>query len=46
MASLVVEQGAAIEEIHDATEKSHERAQAGLKQVQQAAAYQPSCVVS
>lgn len=46
MANIVQAQGAQIEEIHTATESSHEKAQAGLEQVKQAAAYQPGCVLS
>jgi hypothetical protein len=46
MAEIVEKQGGSVTEIHDATEKSHERAQAGLAQVKQAAAYQPTCIVS
>lgn len=45
MAVIVEKQGAAVTEIHDATEKSHERAEAGLNQVKQAAAYQPTCTI-
>lgn len=45
MANIVEQQGEMIEEIADMTEKSHGRAQAGLEQVKQAAAYQPSCTV-
>eukprot|EP01036_Dinobryon_divergens_P032838 gene32838-42516_t len=45
--SLIVEtQGGKIDEIHMATETSHERAKAGLNQVKQAAAYQSSCSIS
>lgn len=46
MATLVKSQDSMIEEIAVSTEKSHERAQAGLKQVQQAASYQSSCALS
>jgi hypothetical protein len=46
MANIVDQQGEMIEEISDMTEKSHNRAQAGLEQVKQAAAYQPSCTVA
>lgn len=46
MAEIVETQGGKIDEIHMATETSHERAQAGLNQVKQAAAYQSSCAIS
>lgn len=46
MAQIVESQGTMIEEIHETTEKSHDRAKAGLQQVQQAAAYQPGCYIS
>jgi len=46
MAQIVESQGTMIEEIHETTEKSHDRAKAGLAQVQQAAAYQPGCLIS
>lgn len=45
MAVIVEKQGGAVTEIHEATEKSHERAEAGLQQVKQAAAYQPTCAI-
>lgn len=46
MANIVEQQGEMIEEISDMTEKSHDRAKAGLEQVKQAAAYQPTCAIS
>jgi hypothetical protein len=46
MAEIVETQGAKIDEIHAATETSHERAKAGLEQVKQAAVYQNSCAIS
>ena len=46
MANIVDQQGEMIEEIADMTQKSHDRAQAGLEQVKQAAAHQSSCIVS
>ena len=46
MADIVEDQGIKIEQIHTATETSHERAEAGLEQVKQAAAYQPTCIIS
>ena len=45
MANIVEQQGEMIEEISEMTIKSHDRAQAGLEQVKQAAAHQSSCVV-
>lgn len=45
MANIVEQQGEMIEEISEMTEKSHDRAQAGLEQVKQAAAYQPTCTM-
>jgi hypothetical protein len=46
VAQLVEEQNPAIEQIVEATEESHVRAQAGLEQVQQAAKHQAGCVIS
>lgn len=46
MAVIVDQQGSMVKEIVVSTEKSHERAQAGLTQVQQAAASQQSCTIS
>jgi t-SNARE complex subunit (syntaxin) len=46
MAEIVDRQGTMVEEIVVSTEKSHDRAQAGLDQVQKAAANQKSCIVS
>lgn len=43
MAQIVDKQAVMVEEIAVSADKSHERAQAGLDQVKQAAAYQPSC---
>lgn len=45
MADIVETDGVKIEQIHTATESSRERAEAGLEQVKQAAAYQPTCVI-
>ena len=45
MAELVDSQASAITEIADKTEASHERAKAGLTQVQQAAGHQPGCCI-
>lgn len=46
MAELVDSQGTAITEIADKTDASHERAKAGLQQVQQAAGHQAGCLIS
>jgi hypothetical protein len=46
MAELVDSQGGAITEIAGKTEASHERAKAGLQQVQQAAGHQAGCFLS
>ena len=46
MAELVGSQSGAIEQIAEQTESSHERAKAGLTQVQQAASHQPGCCLS
>ena len=46
MAEIVLLQGDMVKEIVVSTEKSHERAQAGLEQVQKAAAGQQSCIMS
>lgn len=43
---MVESQGEMIEKIAEDTESSRERAEAGLKEVTQAAAYQPVCVIS
>jgi hypothetical protein len=43
---MVKEQGTMVQEIHDSTAQSHDKAKAGLDQVKQAAAYQPTCVIS
>ncbi len=45
MADIVEQQGGHVEKIHQATDESHEKAQAGLEQVKQAAAYQPGCSI-
>lgn len=45
MAKLVEQQGAQIDNIHEAADTSHEQAKAGLEQVKQAATYQPGCVI-
>jgi hypothetical protein len=46
MADIVGEQGEHIEKIHTSTVESHQRAEAGLEQVKQAANYQPGCSIS
>jgi hypothetical protein len=46
MADIVKVQGSMVQEIHDSTVQSHDKAKAGLDQVKQAAAYQPTCVLS
>lgn len=46
MAEIVGNQGGQIEEIAKTTEVSHERAQAGLEQVKQAANHQSKCILS
>ena len=46
MAEIVDQQGIMVDEIVVTTEKSHERAQAGLDQVQKAAANQATCITS
>lgn len=46
MAEIVEEQGGHIDNIHKTTVESHQRAEAGLEQVKQAANYQPTCVIS
>lgn len=46
MAQIVDRQGESIQEISKATDNSHQRAKAGLDQVKQAAAYQPTCSIS
>ena len=46
MAEIVEKQSPAIEQIATATEASHDRAKAGLEQVQQAAAHQGGCCIS
>lgn len=46
MATIVKQQGVLIDEIASSAEQSHEKAQAGLEQVKQAAAYQQTCTVS
>jgi len=46
MADIVGEQGEKVEQIHGATEVSHERAEAGLQQIKKAAEYQPVCTIS
>jgi uncharacterized phage infection (PIP) family protein YhgE len=45
MAQIVDKQAVMVEEIAVSADKSHERAQAGLDQVKQAAAYQPGCLL-
>lgn len=45
MAELVDKQGGKIDDIHTAADKAHDRAKAGLQQVNQAAEYQPGCVL-
>eukprot|EP01038_Epipyxis_sp_PR26KG_P012875 gene12875-17253_t len=46
VANLVQQQEEQVVKIQTDTEVSHERAKAGLEQVQQAAAYQPTCSIS
>lgn len=46
MAEIIDKQGVLVEEIHQSTEASRERAEAGLEEVKKAAEYQPVCVVS
>ncbi len=46
MAEIVEKQNPHIEQIAETTKESHERSQAGLEQVQQAAANQGGCVVA
>ena len=46
MAQLVSEQAPKVAEIAASADKSHERAKAGLGQVNQAAEHQPGCAVS
>ncbi len=46
MADIVQKQGVMIDEIHETTEASRDKAEEGLKQVQQAAEYQPVCLIS
>ena len=46
VAKLVDDQNKPIDDIAQSTEESHARAQEGLKQVQQAANYQPGCLLS
>ena len=45
MAELVDKQGTKINEIHTAADNAHDRAKAGLKEVNQAAEYQPGCTI-
>ena len=46
MAQIVEGQGEMVEKVAESAEESHERAKAGLEQVQQAARYQSSCTIS
>lgn len=46
MAHLVKQQGEKVEEIAVSADKSHDRAKAGLQQVNQAANYQPGCIIA
>ncbi len=46
MAEIVGKQGEQVDRVHKATESSHEQAKEGLEQVNQAANYQPTCVLS
>lgn len=46
MADIVEDGGMKIEQVHTATVQAHERAEAGLGQVKQAAEYQPTCIIS
>lgn len=43
---MVDQQGAIIEKVAESAEASRERAEAGLGQLNQAAAYQPGCAIS
>lgn len=45
MADIVEKQDEHVNKIHAATEESHDRAQAGLDQIKQAAHYQPGCIL-
>lgn len=46
MAEIIDKQGELVEEIHESTEASRERAEVGLNEVKKAAEYQPVCVIS
>ena len=46
MADIVDQQDVHVKQIEQSTETSHQAAQAGLEQVKQAAAYQPTCNIS
>lgn len=46
MADIVGQQGAAVTIIGETATASHEKAEAGLAEVKQAAAYQPTCTIS
>jgi hypothetical protein len=46
MAQLVENQGNKVNEIAVSADKSHDRAKAGLEQVNSAAEYQPGCAIS
>ena len=46
MAEIVQEQGEIIQTVAETTENSNSRAQAGLKQVEQAAGYQSGCIIA
>jgi hypothetical protein len=46
MAEIVTKQGDLVEEVAASTDGAHEKAQAGLEQVKQAAAHQPVCIIS
>jgi hypothetical protein len=45
MSVIVEKQGKSIDDIAVAADMSHDRAKAGLQQVNQAAEYQPGCVL-
>ncbi len=46
MAHIVEKQGVVIDKVAESAESSRERAEAGLGQLNQAAAYQPGCFIS
>ncbi len=46
MADIVGEQGEKVKDVHQSTEVSRERAEAGLAEIKKAAEYQPTCSIS